>query len=325
MSPLNRVIHFSLLCKELALLMNTQYRCGTLALLGPTNAGKSSLLNALLQEKISIVTPKVNTTRSQITGIYTDDTVQMIFLDTPGFQTHNGILQKAMTQSIEQSKLSADVLILVLDIHLYIQRPTFLNNDLPYIREYLEHDTRPLVVVLNKVDAFSDKTKLLPFMEDLHEMFPRAEIVPCSTFDSLSVATLRDILTKLLPCQEALFAKDQTSTQSIRFITQELIREQLFIYLQQEVPYVTAVEIIQWEEDEKKAVIHATILVDRESQKAIVIGKGGKTIKMIGSDARNNITALLGKRVYLDLWVKVQPEWYDDVNMLQELGLYGTY
>lgn len=305
--------------------MDTQYRCGTLALLGPTNAGKSSLLNALLGEKISIVTPKVNTTRSQITGIYTDDAVQMIFLDTPGFQTHNGALQKAMTQSITQSQLTADILLLVLDIHLYVQRPNFLKNDLPHIQESLESDTRPLLIILNKVDAFADKTKMLPFIEHLHEIFPRAEIIPCSTLEPHSIVTVKNIIIQHLPHREPLFAKEQTSTQSVRFLTQELIREQLFIHLQQEVPYATAVEILQWEEDEKKAVIHATILVDRESQKAIVIGKGGKTIKKIGSDARSNITSLIGKRVYLDLWVKVQPEWYEDINILQELGVYGTY
>lgn len=305
--------------------MKTQYRCGTLALLGPTNAGKSSLLNAILGEKISIVTPKVNTTRSQITGIYTGDDVQMIFLDTPGFQTHKGMLQRAMAQSITQSRMTADILVLVLDIYLYIQRPLFLKNDLPKLLEMIENDSRPLVIVLNKVDAFSDKSRMLPLLEELNTLFPKAELFPCSTFEPLSINDLKNILTTMLPEGEPLFPKEQTSTQSLRFITQEMIREQLFLNLQQEVPYSTAVEVTQWDEDEKKAVIHATILVDRESQKAIVIGKGGKTIKTIGSEARKNITPLVGKKIYLDLWVKVQHEWYEDVAILQELGIYANH
>lgn len=301
--------------------MHTAFRCGSIALLGPTNAGKSSLLNALLREKIAIVTPKANTTRTQITGIYTNNAMQLIILDTPGFQTHKGLLQRSMTQAISTSSNTADVLLLVLDIHLYTQRPRFFTNDSPMLFEPLIHDSRPIIVVLNKVDLFSDKTKILPYMEKIHTILPHAELYPCSVKDKKSIQTLEQLIYTKLPQQEALYPAEQVSTLSTRFIVQEYIREQLLLQLSQEVPYASTVTIDHWDESTSTIRIHASIVVERASQKAIVIGKHGNTIKAIGVEARKNIETFLSCPIYLELWVKVEEDWREDVQSLHKFGL----
>lgn len=299
------------------------HRCGWVALMGPPNAGKSTLLNAMLGQKVSIVTPRPQTTRNQIVGILTDPDAQIIFMDTPGMAQVRGRLSKAMVQAAWQSLAQADAIVLLLDAELYIRKPEFLDNDTAALGEALAQEERPLVVCVNKIDLFSDKSRMLPLLTRLHEMWPRAEIYPTSALTRDGLVEFVRLLKGLLPEGPAQFPEDQLSTAPVRFMAAEIVREKLFLHLQQEVPYAVAVDIEAWEEDAQTGhtLIHAAIHVARPSHKAMVIGRGGAMIKEIGTEARKDIEALLGCKVRLELWVKVREHWSEDVQFLQEMGL----
>ena len=211
----------------------TEFRCGWVALMGPPNAGKSSLLNAFLGQKITIVTPKPQTTRNQIVGIFTDDKAQIIFMDTPGLSQMRGQLSKAMLQAVRQSLGQANIVMLVLDAHLYIIHPEYLEKDLAQLAENLAHDNRPLIVVANKIDMFADKSRMLPLLDKLHEMWPHAEIFPVSALSGEGIPELRSFIEKHLPVSPPAFPEDQVSTASLRFMAAEIIREKLFMHLRQ--------------------------------------------------------------------------------------------
>ena len=204
------------------------YRCGWVALMGPPNAGKSTLLNALLGQKVTIVTPKPQTTRNQIVGILTDEEAQVIFMDTPGLTQVRGRLSKTMIQAVWQSLGQADVIMPILDSHLYIRHPEFLDRDLAPVAEALASDERPMIVVANKVDLFSDKSRMLPLLTRLHEMWPRAEIFPTSALHKDGLPELRALIRSKLPEGPAQFPEDQISTASLRFMAAEIIRENSF-------------------------------------------------------------------------------------------------
>ena len=282
-----------------------QYRCGWVALMGPPNAGKSTLLNSILGQKVTIVTPKPQTTRNQIVGIHTDADSQIIFMDTPGLTQVRGRLSKTMIQAVWQSLGQADIIMPVLDAHLYIRHPEFLDRDLAPVAQALASDERPMIVVVNKVDLFSDKSRMLPLLTRLHEMWPKAEIFPVSALRRDGLVDLVALINKKLPKGVAQFPEDQISTAPMRFMTAEIIREKLFLHLRQEVPYSVAVDVENWEEDEERGqtVIHATIYVARPMHKAMVIGRAGQSIKAIGTEARKDIQTLVGGMVHLELWV----------------------
>ncbi|WP_165070136.1 GTPase Era [Desulfovibrio sp. ZJ200] len=298
-------------------------RCGRVALMGPPNAGKSTLLNALLGQKVTIVTPKPQTTRNQIVGILTDAGAQIIFMDTPGLTQVRGRLSKTMIQAVWQSLGQADVILPVLDAHLYIRHPEFLDRDLAPVAEALASDERPMIVVANKVDLFSDKSRMLPLLARLHEMWPRAEIFPFSALRKDGLPELKALIRSQLPEGPAQYPEDQISTASLRFMAAEIIREKLFLHLHQEVPYGVAVDVESWEEDEERGqtIIHAVIYVARPMHKAMVIGRAGSSIKEIGMEARKEIQELLGGKAHLELWVKVREHWSEDPGFLRELGL----
>ncbi len=298
-----------------------EYRCGWVALAGPPNAGKSTLLNALLGQKVTIVTPKPQTTRNQIVGIFTDAEAQIIFMDTPGMAQLRGRLSKTMIQAVWQSLNQADVVLLVLDAHLYIRHPEFLERDLAPLGESIAGDERPTIIVPNKVDLFADKSRMLPLLTRAHELWPRAEIFPVSAQSGDGLVELRTLIESRLPVGPAQFPEDQVSTASLRFLAAEIIREKLFLYLHQEVPYGVAVEVESWQEDPERGltVIHAVIYVARPMYKAMVIGKGGSGIKKIGSEARREIRELVDGKVHLELWVKVRENWTEDEAFLREL------
>ena len=300
-----------------------QYRCGWVALMGPPNAGKSTLLNSILGQKVTIVTPKPQTTRNQIVGIHTDADSQIIFMDTPGLTQVRGRLSKTMIQAVWQSLGQADIIMPVLDAHLYIRHPEFLDRDLAPVAQALASDERPMIVVVNKVDLFSDKSRMLPLLTRLHEMWPKAEIFPVSALRRDGLVDLVALINKKLPKGVAQFPEDQISTAPMRFMTAEIIREKLFLHLRQEVPYSVAVDVENWEEDEERGqtVIHATIYVARPMHKAMVIGRAGQSIKVIGTEARKDIQTLVGGKVHLELWVKVREHWTEDAAFLRELGL----
>lgn len=302
--------------------LNIPHHCGWVALMGPPNAGKSTLLNSFLGQKVAIVTPKPQTTRNQIVGILTEKHMQIIFMDTPGMAELRGKLSKSMIQAIRQSLDRANAIMLVLDASLYIRHPEYLEKDMASIKDALADETRPLIIVPNKIDLFADKSLMLPLLTKLQDLWPDAEIFPVSGQTGDGLPELKALIGSKLPVAPAHFPEDQISTASLRFMAAEIIREQLFLRLRQEVPYGTAVEVESWKEEPEKnlIVIHAVIFVSRPMHKAMVIGKGGEVIKAIGIDARKEIEELTGTRVHLELWVKVRENWTEDEAFLRDLN-----
>ena len=304
--------------------MATAHRCGWVALMGPPNAGKSTLTNALVGQKVAIVTAKPQTTRNRIVGILTQKDAQVIFMDTPGVHAlrgqTRGQLGKIMVQSAWQSFAVANCIVLVIDGDLYLRKPDFMERDLAPLIQPLAEEERPVVVVVNKVDLFHDKSRMLPLLESVAQMFPTAEIVPASALRRNGVEQLLELIRSHLPEGEAQFPEDQLSTAPMKFMAAEIIREKLFEKLYQEVPYSVAVDVEVWDEEDDRVLIHAAIYVAKPSHKAMVIGRAGEGIKAIGTAARKEIRDLVDKKVHLELWVKVREDWVDDPQFLHSLG-----
>ena len=304
--------------------MATAHRCGWVALMGPPNAGKSTLTNALVGQKVAIVTAKPQTTRNRIVGILTQKDAQVIFMDTPGVHAlrgqTRGQLGKIMVQSAWQSFAVANCIVLVIDGDLYLRKPDFMERDLAPLIQPLAEEERPVVVVVNKVDLFHDKSRMLPLLESVAQMFPKAEIFPASALRRNGVEQLLELIRSHLPEGEAQFPEDQLSTAPMKFLAAEIIREKLFEKLYQEVPYSVAVDVEVWDEEDDRVLIHAAIYVAKPSHKAMVIGRAGEGIKAIGTAARKEIRDLVDKKVHLELWVKVREDWVDDPQFLHSLG-----
>ena len=305
--------------------MATAHSCGWVALMGPPNAGKSTLTNALVGQKVAIVTAKPQTTRNRIVGILTQKDAQVIFMDTPGVHAlrgqTRGQLGKIMVQSAWQSFAVANCIVLVIDGDLYLRKPDFMERDLAPLIQPLAEEERPVVVVVNKVDLFPDKSRMLPLLESVAQMFPKAEIFPASALRRNGVEQLLELIRSHLPEGEAQFPEDQLSTAPMKFMAAEIIREKLFEKLYQEVPYSVAVDVEVWDEEDDRVLIHAAIYVAKSSHKAMVIGRAGEGIKAIGTAARKEIRDLVDKKVHLELWVKVREDWVDDPQFLHSLGL----
>ena len=304
--------------------MATAHRCGWVALMGPPNAGKSTLTNALVGQKVAIVTAKPQTTRNRIVGILTQKDAQVIFMDTPGVHAlrgqTRGQLGKIMVQSAWQSFAVANCIVLVIDGDLYLRKPDFMERDLAPLIQPLAEEERPVVVVVNKVDLFHDKSRMLPLLESVAQMFPKAEIFPASALRRNGVEQLLELIRSHLPEGEAQFPEDQLSTAPMKFMAAEIIREKLFEKLYQEVPYSVAVDVEVWDEEDDRVLIHAAIYVAKPSHKAMVIGRAGEGIKTIGTAARKEIRDLVDKKVHLELCVKVREDWVDDPQFLHSLG-----
>ena len=304
--------------------MATAHRCGWVALMGPPNAGKSTLTNALVGQKVAIVTAKPQTTRNRIVGILTQKDAQVIFMDTPGVHAlrgqTRGQLGKIMVQSAWQSFAVANCIVLVIDGDLYLRKPDFMERDLAPLIQPLAEEERPVVVVVNKVDLFHDKSRMLPLLESVAQMFPKAEIFPASALRRNGVEQLLELIRSHLPEGEAQFPEDQLSTAPMKFMAAEIIREKLFEKLYQEGPYSVAVDVEVWDEEDDRVLIHAAIYVAKPSHKAMVIGRAGEGIKAIGTAARKEIRDLVDKKVHLELWVKVREDWVDDPQFLHSLG-----
>ena len=304
--------------------MATAHRCGWVALMGPPNAGKSTLTNALVGQKVAIVTAKPQTTRNRIVGILTQKDAQVIFMDTPGVHAlrgqTRGQLGKIMVQSAWQSFAVANCIVLVIDGDLYLRKPDFMERDLAPLIQPLAEEERPVVVVVNKVDLFHDKSRMVPLLESVARKFPKAEIFPASALRRNGVEQLLELIRSHLPEGEAQFPEDQLSTAPMKFMAAEIIREKLFEKLYQEVPYSVAVDVEVWDEEDDRVLIHAAIYVAKPSHKAMVIGRAGEGIKAIGTAARKEIRDLVDKKVHLELWVKVREDWVDDPQFLHSLG-----
>lgn len=292
----------------------TSRRSGYVAIVGRPNAGKSTLLNALIGQKISITSRRPQTTRQNIAGILSCPDAQLVFLDTPGFQTqYRTGLTKAMDRGFKNALSEAHVVLWLIDVTANALTDNELFARLP--------NSASLVIAINKIDRIPNKNKILEYIQLLDAAYHPKAVVPISAQNKLQLDTLIQALTPLLPQQEFLYAEDNITTASVRSLAAEMIREKLFRLLGQELPYSTAVEIESFEEKPALTRIRAVILVDKPGQKAIVIGKGGEKLKEIGSAARMDIEKLVGGKVFLELWVKVKQSWSDDRRTLDRLGL----
>jgi GTP-binding protein Era len=293
---------------------------GTVAILGRPNVGKSTLLNALVGEKLAIVTPKPQTTRNRIVGVWNGPAGQIVFVDTPGVHGSKKALNRFMVQEALGTIESVDAALLVVDAG--DRRPG--NEEKEILRE-LVAAKRPTVLAVNKVDKVKDKSALLPLLADWEQTAKFAALVPISALKGKNLEPIVRELAKLLPEGPPLYGPEMLTDRTERFLAAELIREQLFLLTRQELPYAVAVDIESWEERAKQdgtadVVIEATILVERESQKAIAVGKGGSMIREVGTKARAGITELLGRPAHLKLQVKVEPEWTTSPAALARLG-----
>ena len=297
------------------------HKFGYVAIMGPPNAGKSTLMNTYLGDKVAIVTAKPQTTRNQISGILSEPSAQVIFVDTPGVHQLRGKMNRMLVQSAWQAMHGADLVLVVLDADAYLRHPDILERDLEPMLKAIAQEIRPVAVAINKVDRFHDKSRMLPLLQQLHEVWPNAEIFPVSALTGEGLPPLLAFIKGRLPEAPAQFPDDQLSTVPLRFMAAEIIREKLFISLKQELPYYTAVGIEDWKEDAERkfTTIHAVIYVGRTNHKGMVIGKQGQHLKQIGTEARKEIETLLEQRVHLELWVKVREGWTEDQSFLQAL------
>jgi GTP-binding protein Era len=287
------------------------HKSGYIAIAGKPNAGKSTLLNAILGSKLSIVTPKAQTTRHQITGIYSDDDSQIIFLDTPGLIEPKYKLQEMMMRFADRARKDADVILLIVD-------PDDAEIS-KVVRDYLTSLNQPLILVINKMDQF-DNDRIQQVEEELSKKLKPEHVAHISALQGMGVSELLDQIKELLPEGPPYYPPDQLSEHPVRFFAAELIREQVFLQFEQEIPYSVTVEIVQYDSREDLDYINADIIVNRNSQKGMLIGKGGSAIKKLGSAAREGIEEFVGRKVFLDLHVKVRDKWRNKENMLRHLG-----
>jgi len=293
--------------------VNNPFRSGYVALVGRPNVGKSSLLNRLMGQKLSITSDKPQTTRVPLLGILTTPRAQMLFLDTPGYQTRTGgLLHKTMNQSALQALDQADVIIWVVEALKLTTEDRHILARLPAGKKR--------VVVVNKVDMLKRKSDLLPYLQELATVTSFDAVVPLSARTGRQVPALIEALHPLLPEGPAPYSEDEMTDRSERFLAGEILREKMFRYLGEEVPYSTAVEIETFHIEGKLRRIQSAILVKREGQKAIVIGQRGERLKKISSEARKDMEALFGGKVFLEVWVKVRSQWDEDRAMLQRMG-----
>ena len=290
-------------------------RCGVVAVLGAPNAGKSTLVNALVGQKVAIVSPKAQTTRARLMGIAIADETQMLLVDTPGIFTPNRRLDRAMVKAAWEGADDADRVVLVIDAAAKV------GSRVEQVIEGVEARPEPNILVLNKVDI-ADKEQLLLLAARLAERLKPEQIFMVSATTGDGVADLRAHLAKSMPAGPWHFPSDQLTDATDRMVAAELTREQLYLQLHAEVPYSAAVETEKWEDrKDGSTVIHQQILIERDSQKAIVVGKGGARLKAIGQAAREAIGEHLGRKVHLFLHVKVNPKWDEDRGLYEDIGL----
>ncbi len=291
----------------------TELKSGYVAIVGRPNVGKSTLLNRIVGEKISIVSRKAQTTRHRISGILTLPDTQFVFVDTPGFQTrHANALNRAMNRGVTQALADVDVVVFV------VEAGRFDAQDKAVLR-LLPRD-RPVILAVNKIDQMKDKAALLPMLASLSGEFPFFAIVPVSAAKGSQIADLLAEVRKNLPHCEVLFGEDEITDKSERFLAAEYIREKLFRLTGDELPYASTVEIEKFEVDGQLRRISATIVVDRPAHKGIVIGKGGEMLKRIATEARQDMERLFDGKVFLEIFVKVKSGWSDDERLLKSLG-----
>jgi len=293
----------------------TGFRCGTIAIAGRPNTGKSTLLNRLIGERLSIVSPKAQTTRHLVTGILNADECQFVFIDSPGLQSrHRNLLHRTLNRRAADVVRDADVVAFVVDAGRYGAEDRALLERIPFERK--------VVAIVNKIDRLKRAAELIPFIERLSKEREFTAIVPVSARTGKNLPELLKVLRKALPEAQAMYPPEQLTDRDERFFAAELLREKLFQMLGEELPYRCEVVIDSFREEGRLRRIEATILVERESQKGIVVGSKGAQLKRMAEAARKDMERLFDGKVYLGVWVKVRRGWTDDERVLRGLG-YG--
>jgi len=290
------------------------FHCGYVAIVGRPNVGKSTLLNRAMGQKLSITSRKPQTTRHSILGVKTSDHAQILYIDTPGLHTK---ATKAMNRYMNQTALNTlnDV-----DVIAWLVNPGIWTADEELMLRSMSDIKTPVVLVINKIDDMADKNQLLPEIEKLSTKREFASVIPLSAKKGTNIEAFANTITQYLPECEALFPEDQLTDRSARFLASEIVREKIMRRVGEEVPYSMTVEIEQFGEENGTTHIHALIWVEREGQKAIIVGQGGSVLKEVGRAARCDMEELFGCKVFLKLWVKVKRGWSDNLRALQSLG-----
>ena len=292
---------------------HANFQTGFIAIVGRPNVGKSTLLNNLVGQKVSITSRKAQTTRHRINGILTDQLSQFIFVDTPGFQMkHTNRLNSMMNSVVTQSLKEVDVVLFIIEALHFGDRDKLILKLLP--------NNKPVILVINKIDNVEDKKLLLPFLEEMAKCFAFDSMVPISAEKKVQLPNLLDSIRPHLPQGVPLYDEDDITDRNERFVAAELVREKLFRLMGDEIPYATSVVIEEFKIEGSLRRIHASIIVEKANQKAIVIGKNGEKLKAIGTQARKEMEKLFGSKVFLQIWVKVKSGWADDSKVLRSLG-----
>ncbi|MBK9164098.1 MAG: GTPase Era [Acidobacteria bacterium] len=292
------------------------YRSGLVGLIGRPNAGKSTLLNYLVGEKIAAVSNKPQTTRYKIRGVVSRPESQIVFIDTPGVHKPGYLLNRRMMAAVEDAILSVDVVVLIRDATV-----TTGNGD-RFVLDLVKRSEKPAILLLNKIDKLREKEKLLPLIELYRNEHDFAAIIPASALRGEAIDALLTAIEEHLPEGDPLFGEDELTDQPMRMIVAEMVREKILATTGEEIPYVTAVVPEKWDEtDPERTVIHCAIFVERPSQKGIIIGKGGAKLKAIGTAARADVERLLGRHVHLQLFVKVVEDWRNKDRELSGMGI----
>lgn len=296
---------------------NATFHSGYAALIGRPNAGKSTLLNRIVGEKIAAVSNKPQTTRHRIKGVYTSDAGQIVFIDTPGVHKPGHLLNRRMMSAVHDAIMSVDVVVLMRDASVST------GNGDRFVLDLVKQSGKAAILVLNKIDKIKNKAEILPLMEFYSKEYDFAEIIPVSALKGEAVENLLEQIVNHLPQGEPIFADDELTDQPMRSIVAEMVREKILRSTGEELPYVTAVVTERWDEsDPERIEIYCAIYVERPSQKGIIIGKGGAKLKQIGSEARQDIEKLLGRHVHLQLFVKVVEDWRNKERELDEMGIH---
>ena len=289
-------------------------KTGMVSLIGKTNVGKSTLLNQLVEQKVSITSRKPQTTRQRLLGIKTDGSNQIIYVDTPGFhQGHKRALNKFMNKTALSSIEGVDIVLFVVDALNFSLTDEHLLNRVPT-------KDNQVMLVINKIDKVAKKEKLMPFVEEVIKLFPFSEVIPISALKRKNIDILEKEITKRLPVGAHLYPEDQIAGSSERFLASEIIREKCISRVGDEIPYRLSVVIDSFKEEDKLITIDGTIYIEKESQKGIVIGEQGKRLKAIGTAARKELEGMLDNKVMLRLWVKVKKDWTNDRSALNFMG-----
>jgi GTP-binding protein Era len=292
---------------------SSSFHSGFIAIVGRPNVGKSTLLNHLIGQKISITSRKAQTTRHRITGILTEDDTQFVFVDTPGFQTqYLNTLNKGLNKVVTSSLRDVNVVMFVVEARIFDERDRMVMKLLP--------TDIPVVLVINKVDNMTNKAEILPFIQDVAAERHFAAIVPVSAKHDNQLDTLLEAIRPFIPEGEKIYPDDEITDRNERFLAAEIVREKVFRFTGEELPYSVSVVIEQFKLDGKLRRIHAAILVDKEAHKAMLIGAKGEKLKEIATQARLDMEKLFDGKVYLEVWIKVRSGWADSPQMLKSLG-----